>query len=90
MPLKKTVRKLKDRAQNPDELSGRLHSYSEDKSYILKIVKIVTKVSRTVNAKRRVQCLTTHRVLHSYREGGGVVVEGRGHSTLDSIELSRD
>ena len=37
---------------NLGELSGRLHSYTDDMLYILGLVKIVTRVSRTIDAKR--------------------------------------
>ena len=34
------------------ELSGRLHSYTDDILYILGLVRIVIRVSRTIDAKR--------------------------------------
>ena len=49
---------------NLGELSGRLHSYrpTDDISYILGLVRIVTRVSRTKDAKRWAQCLTSNRM----------------------------
>ena len=37
--------------RNLGELSGRVHSYTDDILYILGLVRIVTRVSRTIDAK---------------------------------------
>ena len=52
MPLEKSSEGTELVLCNLGELSGRLHRYTDNILYILGLVRIVTRVSRTIDAKR--------------------------------------